>query len=191
MKNINDIDIGEWKCIIDTQKWILKYLIKVINWKNVMYFCAYNLFDAQILVMIYPNNQYEEKSDSLSIIVNDYDVRLINEFHHFIIESQKYIVNDSYYELSKAHANDLQKFRTMVADERAIYYLSKYEKFVLYPEAINHENRKFILNCKFAATIGELCFAVFTYQSAHNEHLQLAFYPCNDDISQLIIENIL
>jgi hypothetical protein len=200
--NVQNIyKIGKWKCIIDLSQWKSRSLtnrlpslahihsVKVIHWKNTMHLYAHqSVNDSNLIIIVYYIR--DEKSDSLSIIVNHYDIRVRDKLIDFMNDWGNQKINDPNYEPSRVHSDDLQKLRTIVSDESAISFLSNDETFLWYFQKINYQNREFTINCKFAATMGKLCFAVFTCQSAHNGDLKLSFKSRDNENSQMTIKNI-
>jgi hypothetical protein len=195
---------GMWKCLFyqPTQNDGLKS--NAIHWHNTKYMHAYLpsehcslRFSKNMTLLIYNTLKSvqltNDDSNEISIIINKYDSVTTDSLLEFINETQLiHLVQNSddpdfEFAFPKVYTSNLRKLRAMISDERAFYYLSKNKEFLLYNEEINNNSRFTVsLNCKFAATIGELNFAVFTYQSAQSK-LQLSLYRNNSDVSEIQI----
>ncbi len=113
-------------------------------------------------------NIFESSQSKESIIINLYEndikVKLI-EFANKLKNDSSY-TDDRKYDDSSVYHHNLKVLKSIVSDDRVIYYISKFKNFLFY---YNKLIRLFYYNisltCKFAVSIGEFRFAVFTYLS--------------------------
>ena len=203
---------GDWKCLI-YRDYILGNDFELINWDNVLYFHAYNIemvkcvkifiyyleVDSTITpsgsrLFSYPPIQ---KPKIPSIIINQFNEDTTDSLFQFV-EAQEdrilYINNDKNKDSEYVTSSDpnLEILREILGDQSAFYYISKQTKFLLYHQnfiSVNKTQLMLDCKCKFAATIGEVRFAIFTYSHSQSDEnlLQLSFIRNNNDVSQIRI----